>query len=67
MPRFEYHSEAISFNRSHPAIIARLNALGDEGWEAIDVEWLNGHEHVLVFLKREKRDEAEKPAPDHQA
>lgn len=67
MTRWEYHSEGIRFDRSHQNVLARLNELGDEGWEAIDIEWMNGHEHVLVFLKREKRDEAEKPAPDHQA
>ena len=56
MTQWEYMVESMpaANNTAHmPALVDRLNELGKDGWEAIDLRWLQVSQYLTITLKRE--------------
>lgn len=53
MPKWEYAHKVMPVN--HDEVVKQLNELGQDGWELIDADPVNGL--FSVFLKRPYRDE----------
>ena len=63
MPKWEYMVESIlaANNATHMVdLVARMNELGQDGWEAIDLRWLPVSQFLTITFKRE----AQEPAPN---
>lgn len=56
MPRWQYMAESLpaGANGHMEAIVDRLNDLGVDGWEAIDMRWLPVSQYLTITLKRER-------------
>lgn len=57
MTRWEYRAESLkaATGEHMDSLIVRLNELGADGWEAIDLRWLPVSQFLTITLKRERQ------------
>lgn len=57
MTRWEYRAESLkaATGEHMESLIVRLNELGAEGWEAIDLRWLAVSQFLTITFKRERQ------------
>lgn len=55
MTRWEYSAESLkaATGEHMNSLIVRLNELGADGWEAIDLRWLAVSQFLTITFKRE--------------